>query len=127
MLVRPVDVPPSHLQLGGDSRITAESAGPVGHAKEPSHVLSSGFWVIIWIRRPGPASLHHVPGRFQVSEWSESEAVPHHAKRSSEHSRPVAAVVPSPGVTFAATNRDRIECESRPSPWHGPILPHRIV
>jgi hypothetical protein len=127
MHLRPVGVPPSDLKFGRESRIAAEPAGPVGHSKEPCHVAPGGFWIIVWKRSPGLASTQDVPSRLQISEWSQRKPVPHHAEQSRQHSQPVAAVVPNPRLTLAATNRNWIECEPVPLPSHGPIFPHRIV
>jgi hypothetical protein len=127
MLLCPVSMPPSHLQFSRESRIAAQPAGPVGHSEEPCHVAPGSFWIIVWIRRPGLASTQDVPSRLQISERSQRKAVPHHAEQPRQHSQPVAAIVPNPRITLAATNRDRIECEPVPLPSHGPILPHRIV
>src|SRR4029450_5386326 len=126
MLMRSGGVPPRHLQLGRDSRINAEPAGPAGHAIEPSHVQSSGLRIVVRIRCPSLVCPHHIPGRPEVSECSKTEAMPHHAKRSGQESEPIVAVVSGPGVTLAAPDRDRIERHALRSPSHGPILPYQM-
>ena len=74
------------------------------------HVAPGGFWIIVWIRRPGLASTQDVPSRLQISEGP--SAKPCRTMPSSPASRrPVAAVVPNPrsqlGPTTTGSNANR--------------------
>jgi hypothetical protein len=126
MLMLSMGVPPSHLQLGSNSRIAAQPAGLLRHSEEPCHVSPGGFWVIVWIRRPCLAPTQDVPSRLQISEWSQRKAVPNHPEQSRQHARPVAVVVPNPRLTLTATDRDRIDGELLTLRQHGPIIPHQM-
>ena len=126
MLMRPVCVPPCHLQFRRNVRIHAEAARFVGHSVEPSHVLPRGFWVVLRIWCPSLNGSHHMPGGLQISEVSKRKAVPYHAESPNEQSRPVAVVVRNPGVALAATQRDWIKAVPQATLWHDPIIPHEI-